>query len=162
MKHDIISEKQFGFVKNRGTTDALNYISKIIYKNIGSNTLTIVSFLDLTKAFDIANHKILLDKFERYGCRCIALKLMTSYLTDRRQKVKIDDVKSKYKEITTGVPQGTILGPLLFILYVNDLLSHMPNEVIMSYADDNVIISSDDTWSSAQDKMCIYLNYVAI
>ena len=69
--------------------------------------------------------------------------------------------RSEYNEITTGVPQGTILGPILFILYVNDLLNHMPNETIMSYADDTVIIYSDNTWSSAQDKMCIYLNYVA-
>ena len=78
-----------------------------------------------------------------------ALKLMTRYLTDRRQKVKIQDCKSEYKEITTGVSQGTILGPLLFILYVSDLLEDMQSDTIMSYANDTVIISSGKSWSSA-------------
>ena len=117
--------------------------------------------MDLAKAFDTVNHKILLEKLDRYGIRGNALKLFTSYLSDRLQIVKINEYISPYKLITTGDPQGTILGPLLFILYVNDLLEDMPIETIMSYADDTVIISSDNTWRSVQEKMNKYLEYVA-
>ena len=100
----------------------------------------------------------LIDTVQRAGA---TLKLITSYLIDRRQKVRIQEYKSEYKEITTGVPQGTKLEPLLFKLYINDFLGGMQKDTIMSYADDTVIISSDNTWSSAQEKMSTYLNHVA-
>ena len=75
----------------------------------------IISFLDLAKAFDTVNHKILIGKLERHGIRGKTLELINSYLSNRKQIVKLEDKKSTEKEILTGVPQGTILGPLLFI-----------------------------------------------
>ena len=85
---------------------------------------------------------------------------MNSYLSNRKQIVKLED-KSTEKEIQTDVPQGTILGPLLFILYVNDLLLDMHKNIFLSYADDTIVISGDDTWASAQEKMNKFLDKIA-
>ena len=101
---NIISDEQCGFVKNRGTTDALSYLTNINYSNLDKSTPIIAAFLDLAKAFDTVNHKILLEKLDRYGIRGNALKLLTSYLSDRLQNVKINEYISPYKLITTGIP----------------------------------------------------------
>ena len=160
-KHKILSENQYGFVKNKGITDALNYITHKVYQNLDKRKPMIATFLDLAKAFDTVNHDILLSKLERYGIRGKVLLLLKSYLSDRQQKVRIQNQISEYKYLSCGVPQGTILGPLLFILYVNDLLRDMPEGSILSYADDTVIVSSEDTWSMAQDKINQLLDQVA-
>ena len=108
-----------------------------------------VAFLDLAKAFDTVNHKILLHKLYYYGIRGMAYKLMENYLTNRQQRVKIRNNVSSFSNINTGVPQSTILGPLLFILYVNDMFK----ENIISYADDTAIIITGDTWHTVEKKM---------
>ena len=113
----------------------------------------IATFLDLAKAFDTVNHDILLSKLERYGIRGKVLLLLKSYLSDRQQKVRIQNRTSEYKYVSCGVPQETILGPLLFILYMSDQLRDMPEASILSYADDTVIMFSEDTWSMTQDKI---------
>ena len=160
-KHQILSEHQYGFVKNKGTADALNYITHKIYQNLDKSKRIIATFLDLAKAFDTVNHDILLSKLERYGIRGKVLLLFKSYLSNRQQKVRIQNQTSEYKCVSCGVPQGTILEPVLFILYVNDLLRDMPEGSILSYADDTVIISSEDTWSMAQDRINQLLDQAA-
>ena len=104
-------------------------------------------FLDLSKAFDTVNHKILLSKLYLYGIRGTPHNWFESYLHNQRQFVKIDSTKSSYENITCCLPQGSTLGPLLFLLYVNDL--HVPNCVdklsVWSFADDtNLFYSSDN------------------
>ena len=94
------------------------------------------------------------------GIRRQALDLLKSYLANRYQKVKINNDQSNYKEINMGVPQGTILGPVLFILYINDLLNVIPIESILSYADDTAIIDTGKTWVEAQEIMNNYLSSV--
>ena len=159
--HGIISKQQFGFLKNLGTKDALSKLTSIINDKIDKSIPTIVTFLDLAKAFDSVDHDILLKKLFRYGIRGKALDIIRSYLSNRKQRVKIDKVQSQYKNITIGVPQGTILGPLLFILYVNDLLMEMPKDSVISYADDTAVIISDENWDDAMNKMNLILDYIA-
>ena len=102
-------------------------------------------FLDLKKAFDTVNYEILLTKLESYGIRGMPLTWLTSYLTNRNQYVQIMDCKSKLEQVKCGVPQGSILGPLLFILYVNDMckVSRLLKAVV--FADDtNLLCCGDD------------------
>ena len=157
-KCDLISKNQFGFIKNKGTKNALQHISNIIYNCLDQNKPIAITFLDLAKAFDTINHRILLDKLYNYGIRGKAYKLISSYLSNRQQNVKISNSISDCKTIRTGVPQGTILGPLLFILYVNDMIK----DNIISYADDTAIIATDDSWKGVETKMNNYLKSTSV
>lgn len=161
-KHKILSNNQFGFIKNRGTKDALNKLTNYIVDKIDKKEAISVAFLDLAKAFDTVNHSILLMKLNRYGIRGLPNKLLESYLKNRQQRVKINGHQSQFKTVTSGVPQGTILGPLLFILYINDLLNNLPEDAIFSYADDTVIVSTNKKWSIVEQQMNEYLSKVSI
>ena len=108
VKNEILAFQQFGIVKGKGTTDAIEYLTNLIYKNIDESKQIIVTFLDLAKAFDTVNHNILLEKLNCYGMRGNALNLFNSYLTCRQQKVKIKNNVREYCDINTGVPQGTV------------------------------------------------------
>ena len=103
-KHKILSNKQFGFIKNKGTRDALSYITKRIFDNLDKSKPIIVAFLDLAKAFDTVDHNILLHKLQSHGIKGNAYKLMQNYLTNRKQKVRIDQSESEPITITIGVP----------------------------------------------------------
>ena len=141
-KCGIISDKQYGFIKKLGTKDALQYLTDILYQKLDKSTPTIITFLDLAKAFDTVDHGILLSKLYRMGLRGKAHDLLSSYLTNRQQRVKTNACKSEYRNIKMGVPQGTILGPVLFIFYLNYLLIDMSKNSILSYADDTTVISA--------------------
>lgn len=112
------------------------------------------------------NHKILLDKLYNYGIRGNVHKLVSNYLDNRKQRVKVNGVMSEFCEVKTGVPQGTILGPLFFILYINDLLSNLPEDMVISFADDTAVISTDTTWQLVENKMnnqlAIISNWLAL
>jgi len=98
----------------------------------------LTTYLDLMKAFDTVTHELLLKKLEHYGFRGITLKLMTSYLSNRKQCVSYGNLLSDYQLIKTGVPRGSILGPILFNLFVNDLPHISPDDKFYIFADDDL------------------------
>ena len=149
MENEIISKNQFGFLKKIGTREALQNISQTLYNNLENSKPVIASFLDLAKAFDTVDHKILLMKLYNMGIRGKAHDLIASYLSNRMQSVKMNGHKSEYTEVHMGVPQGSILGPLLFLLYYNDIICKMPKNSVICYADDTVILSQAESWKEA-------------
>lgn len=146
-KYHILSTMQFGFRKGIGTKDALGKITETIYANLDKSIPTAAVFLDLAKAFDTVDHYILRSKLNAAGIRGMCLKLILNYLSDRKQLVRINNEKSNLADVKIGVPQGTILGPLLFIIYINDIFEKIDdNCVIYSFADDTTILCTAQSW----------------
>ena len=134
-KHPLIH-----FSKKIG--EVLNHPEKSLYN------LTI--FIDLKKAFDTVNHKILVRKLNHYGIRGLPLKLIESYLSNRKQYVYINATASNLLSINMGVPQGSTLGPLLFLIYINDLLVVSTLTATKLFADDTCLLFSADNLTDLQ------------
>ena len=120
-KHEILYPQQFGFQKRKSTTQAILNLCDQLTNAIENKEFSRCIFLDLAKAFDTVDHEILLSKLSHYGIRGTALDWFKSYLSDRTQKVYINGFLSESRNVTHGVPQGSVLGPLLFLLYINDM-----------------------------------------
>lgn len=139
-KHNIISDRQFGFRQKYSTYMAALDISNFISKGFDNNEYTLGIFLDLSKAFDTVDHNILLSKLFHYGIRGVAHDWFLDYLSNRKQLVIFNDCSSLLRDISCGVPQGSILGPLLFILYINDLPLCSKKLSFSLFADDTSIL----------------------
>ena len=122
-KNNLLNVKQFGFRPNHSTYMAMIELVDKIANAVEKNETTVGIFLDLSKAFDTINYDILLYKLEHYGFRGVALDWFKSYLSNRKQFVRCQMHDSNHKIINCGVPQVSVLGPLLFILYINDILN---------------------------------------
>ncbi len=140
--HKILNDKQFGFRSNHSTYMAIMQLVDKINTAVEKDETTIGIFLDLSKAFDTIDHSILLHKLEHYGFRGIVLEWFKNYLHKRKQFVSYNSCESEMKDIICGVPQGSILGPLLFIIYVNDIINASDVLEFILFADDTTILFS--------------------
>ena len=141
-KHKILSPAQYGFRKNHSTQHAIIDIVDKICKNMESKKFTCGIFIDLKKAFDTVDHSILLSKLNHYGIRGLIHDWFNSYLSDRSQTTSIGNCTSEVISCSYGVPQGSVLGPLLFLLYVNDISSSSDKFEFCLFADDTSMLYS--------------------
>ena len=144
-----LDPNQFGFQKNSSTITAISEITDDIFDSIEKKHSTIAAFIDFQKAFDKLNHNILINKLKFFGFTDSATKFFKNYLTDRKQITLANNQKSNSLPITHGVPQGSNLGPLMFLLYINDIGHSIKNCNFKLFADDTVIYSN-----SSDIKIC--------
>ena len=149
-KYNILFNKQFGFRSGHSTDHAILCILDKIQSAVESGLFSCGVFLDLSKAFDTVNHSILLDKLEHYGIRGIAKEWFSSYLRNRKQFVSINNTCSDYLDITCGVPQGSVLGPLLFLIYINDFQRCSSKLDFHLFADDSNLFYASKSLSGIE------------
>ena len=141
-KSNAINEHQFGFRKKHSTSHLTSLLTANIATSFENKMNTLGIFLDLSKAFDTINHEILLNKLYHYGIRGTVYNWFKSYLIERSQQVDYNSHISNIRTISSSVPQGSILGPLLFIIYVNDFPNCLKFSSNLSFADDTTVILS--------------------
>ena len=132
----IFSKYLSGFRKGHSTQHCLLFMLERIKKALDKGLCTGILLIDLSKAFDCISHELLIAKLKAYGFANNSLELISDYLSDRKQRTKIGERFSTWRDIIYGVPQGSILGPLLFNIYINDLFLFTPSFEIANYADD--------------------------
>ena len=160
-RHNILTPDQFGFRPKHSTYMAINKLYDLISTSLDRKSYTVGIFLDLSKAFDTLDHQILLNKLNHYGIRGVANFWIKSYLDNRKQFVVFNDHQSPTSVIKCGVPQGSILGPLLFLLYINDLPSVSPILKFIMFADDTNIMFSNNDLKVLETKLNNELNVIS-
>ena len=160
--YNIIFENQFGFRKLHSSYMALMVLTDKLIKSLENGKFVIGVFLDFSKAFDTVDHAILLSKLSHYGIRGSALQWFQSYLSNRKQYVTYNGVSSPVNDITCGVPQGSILGPLLFLLYINDLRHVCSSTTSILFADDINLFKSGNDLNKMQDELNSELSKISL
>lgn len=159
-KHKLIYPNQFGFRQFHSTVHALTYMTESIRSSIDDNKFVAGIFIDLQKAFDTVDHDILLKKLDHYGIRGLANNWFRSYLQNRKQFVSIPDGESDMALMNYGVPQGSVLGPLLFLIYINDLHNAILHSKTCHFADDTAILNSNNSLKQLQKHVNIDLKHL--
>ena len=159
-KYKCLYDLQFGFRKFHSTTHALMYLTESIRKALDKNYFACGIFIDLQKAFDTVDHEVLLYKLCHYGIRGVANKWFKSYLTNRKQFVSINGIDSEENNIEHGVPQGSVLGPLLFLIYINDLNKSLKYCSAIHFADDSSLIHENKSLEEMQKNVNLDLKNV--
>ena len=159
---NLLFSKQFGFQKNTSTEHAILQLTNELSKAFAKKEFTLGVFIDLSKAFDTVNHNILLKKLDYYGVRGNMNKIFKSYLENRKQCVGLNDLSfTEFCNVICGVPQGSILGPLLFLIYVNGLYKASSEISSVMFADDSNFFLSDKNIDSLFTKMNIELDKIS-
>lgn len=155
--NNLLNTEQFGFIEKSSCEDAILTLLEHIYSKLDQRKKVLTIFLDLQKAFDTVSHNRLITKLHKIGVRGLVLKLIKSYLTNRINQVKIGKNLSTETYIECGVPQGSVLGPLLFIIYMNDMFKLTTNSKVIAFADDTsvTIVGNDihDLYEAANNAM---------
>ena len=138
-RNKLLAEQQYGFRPNHSTEYAAVKLVDYISNKMDDHKIPGTIFIDLSKAFDTLSYDILLYKLKFYGISGVEYKLLSSYLSNRKQYVMFNNTNSEFTEIRTGVPQGSILGPLLFSIYINDFITVSNKLNFIMYADDTTI-----------------------
>ena len=152
-EHKCFYNLQFGFRKKHSTNHALIEITESIRKALDNNKYACGIFIDLQKAFDTVNHLILLSKLNQYGIRGIGNNWFKSYLNNRTQYVSTQGFDSDTKKVKHGVPQGSVLGPLLFLIYINDLHKAIKNSSVYHFADDTNLLNLNSSPKKIQKEI---------
>ena len=136
-------KSELGFCKNSNTSDAIIEFLDYVYSSLDSKQSTIAVYLDFSKAFDTVNHNILMSNLLHNGIRGVMQHWFESYLSNRKKYVSIRNCNSSMSNITLGVPQGSVLGTVLFILYINDMYRSTNQMRFGHFADDTTVFASD-------------------
>ena len=153
IENNFITTDQSAYLARHNTQTALHRVIDDCIDNICSKTFTGICSFDIKKCFDSIDHDLLLAKIQFYGIKGNTLKWFRSYLTNRNQIVKLNNEQSDKQMVMTGVPQGSILGPLLFVIFVNDISQYVGTATANLYADDTLIYCNGDTMVDVQEKL---------
>ena len=159
--NNFLTGNQGGFRKGYSTVATIADLTDDLFEKTNEGLTTLAAFIDLSKAFDTVNQEILLKKLKLAGIRGNPLKWCTNYLKDRKQRAVVNGASSGYMPVRCGVPQGSVLGPLFFLVYVNDLDSVMGDCKVKLYADDTVLYQSGENCAIAEHKLQISMSNFA-
>ena len=157
--NQLISANQHGFIKGRSCETALINLFSSLFSSRDEGRYSAVAALDFTKVFDTACHDILLAKLPHFGFDSTMCDFFNSYLSDRVQSVHYAGYTSEPLQVTSGVPEGSVIGPLLFVIYINDLIS-LPANTVMAYADDVTLVAYGQSEAEAAGALQVLLNCV--
>lgn len=160
-KHTLLSNNQFGFRSKKSTELATTLLLDNIRKSVDKGNIVGAIFVDFTKAFDSLSHAQLISKLKSYGIRDIELTWFIDYLFGRKQTVSYNCKHSNLQSVTNGVPQGSILGPLLFVLYLNDAIDYIKHCQTIHYADDTVIYYAGKSLEDIENKLSHDFNFLS-